>query len=87
MSKILTREEYERTWAHIREFLRQRGDYPAVGSSALAALDKGDAALRERVAELERVIGDAPHETRCRLLIQDGVQDCNCFKAKAKVSG
>lgn len=98
MSKILTREEYERTWARIREFLRQRGDYPAVGSSALAALDKGDAALRARVAKLERVIewalgerGDFPSLPddwpKRKFYWRTELRERAFGKSKAKVSG
>lgn len=98
MSEILTREEYERTWARIREFLRQRGDYPAVGSSALAALDKGDAALRARVAKLERVIewalgerGDFPSLPddwpKRKFYWRTELRERAFGKSKAKVSG
>jgi hypothetical protein len=42
-----------------------------------------DAALSER-DELRRVVEEAPHASRCRVLIQDGAQDCNCWKAEVK---
>lgn len=50
--------ETRSAWGPIRDFKRMRGDYPAVGSDALALLDAEHVALAERVRELEAAMGN-----------------------------
>lgn len=81
MSEILTREQFGIA------LVLYRDAKPPTSNRNSRALFAHDAALRARVAELERVIEGLPHEPLCAALYYMDEQNCNCLKSKAKVSG
>lgn len=78
MSEILTREQFGIA------LVLYRDAKPPTSNRNSRALFAHDAALRARVAELERVIDAAPHGQGCEGWREFPVSACNCWKASVR---